>query len=323
MPRPPFKLIARKIKESHRILVATHVSADFDAASSALALGKMLTGEGKEVYIYVSTLDNDFSGALPDGWKINHRLPKEKIDLVFGLDHAKEERLAIEPLLLRDRPFLIAIDHHPLQSQGGDISWIDSSYASTSQMLYELAKELGFSIDADTSFLLLLGIVSDTDGLSQQNATPEALRAVADLVEKGASLSRAQTLISEWGSAEEVKAFAKIVGKAKIDADLKLLATWVSKKNIKALKIESGTISNFANALRMIRGVEIALLLVEEGKEWRGHLRSRPESKIDLGKVAAQFGGGGHFHAAGFKTSFSPLKTVSKIKELLASDKGR
>jgi phosphoesterase RecJ-like protein len=320
MKKPSFSLIKKKVQEAKHILVATHVSADFDAASAALALGRMLKKLGKRVAIFIPSFIEDIVESLPDAKRIQKTLPKEKVELVFGLDHAKVERLGIQEILKRDQPFFIAIDHHPVQTQGGNLQWVDTAKASTTHMLYELAKAIRLPIDRDTSFLLLTGMVSDTDGLTQQNASPEALRVIAELIERGASLSKAQALISEWPSPEAVKAFAYVVSHADIDYRLKLLAVGVKRSEMKKLAVDPGVIDGFANALRMIRGVEIALLLVEQKKGWRGHLRSRSESVVDLGKVAAKFDGGGHFHAAGFRTMLPASKIITKVRELLSRE---
>lgn len=323
MHEPSFSLIREKIQSAQHILVAGHVSADFDAVCAVLSLGRMLARSGKKVSLFLSSFLSPTAKEVPGAEAIRTKLPKEKVDLVFGVDHAKVERLAIDEVLSRDSPFFITIDHHPAQSQGGNLMWVDTTKASTTHMLYILAKELGLPIDSEAAALLLLGLVSDTDGLSQDNATPEAIRVVAELQELGASLSKAQTFISEWASPQEVNAFAAVVGRAKIDYGLRFLSVTVSRSMVKRLKVDSGVISGFANALRMLRGVEISLLLVEEKSHFRVHLRSRAESKIDLGKIASHFDGGGHFHAAGFKSSLPARTIISKIKALLVKEMKR
>lgn len=323
LPKPSFSLIKEKIREAKHILVVAHASADFDAASAVLALARMLEQSGKHVSVYVESIMSSSVKLLSGAERIKKKLPKEKADLVFGLDHGKMERLRIAPLMERDNPFLIAIDHHPPQDQQGDIVWVDSKKASTTMMIYELARKIRLPIDAETAHLLLFGLVSDTDGLTQENATPQALRVVAELVKRGASLAKVQAFISEWDSKEAVCAFAKIISRAEIDYRLRLLVAKVSRNDIKKWNVESGTISGFANSLRMIRGVEIALLLVEQKNHWQGHLRSRAESQADLGLIAHHFDGGGHFHAAGFKTALPARKIITKVKELLTKEDKR
>jgi len=42
-------------------------------------------------------------------------------------------------------------------------------------------------------------------------------------------------------------------------------------------------------------------LLRQDGDVVRGSLRSEPDKKVDVSKIAKSFGGGGHKLAAGFK----------------------
>ena len=52
--------------------------------------------------------------------------------------------------------------------------------------------------------------------------------------------------------------------------------------------------------LRLTDGVEVAIFLYETGdNEYKVSLRSKKE--IDVSRIAACFGGGGHNYAAGFK----------------------
>ncbi len=46
-------------------------------------------------------------------------------------------------------------------------------------------------------------------------------------------------------------------------------------------------------------GSKVALLLSERGEELKGSLRTE-EAAVDVSRLAAVFGGGGHIRAAGF-----------------------
>jgi phosphoesterase RecJ-like protein len=54
----------------------------------------------------------------------------------------------------------------------------------------------------------------------------------------------------------------------------------------------------FINYPRSVRGVEVALLFRELGRDkWKVGFRSK--GKVDVARLAAAFGGGGHHNAAG------------------------
>lgn len=326
MPKPSFSLVKKKVKEAKHILVAAHVSPDFDAVSSVLALAGILHALGKRTTLYIPAFEAGKWQELPEAKKIQAKLPEKKVDLVFGVDYAKMDRVGVEPVLLRDSPFFVSIDHHPVQDQRGDIVWIDTSKAATAEMIYDLARAWKVKFDRETAFYLTLGIVGDTVGLSV-GGSPRLLNVVADLVKAGADLSKAQTLYDEWSSLHELKLLGEIAGRGHFDKKLGFAYSFVTKRDKEKFReavnrsSHSENTSRFANILRAVRGVEIALLLVEENGAWYGHLRSRQESKVDLGKIANHFGGGGHIHAAGLKTKLSLRKTVSEIKKLLRKAK--
>ncbi|MBI2634017.1 MAG: DHH family phosphoesterase, partial [Parcubacteria group bacterium] len=301
-------------------------SPDFDAVSSALALGRILHALGRKPTLYIPAFEPEKWEELPEAKKIQSKLPERKVDLVFGVDYARMDRVGVEPLLLRDEPFFVSIDHHPPQDQKGDVVWIDPSKAATAEMIYDLSRAWKVKIDPQTAFLLTLGIVGDTVGLSVEGS-PRLLKVVADLVKAGADLSKAQTLYDEWSSLHELQLLGQVASRGHFDKKLGFAYSFVTKRDKEKFReaadrsSQSENTSRFANILRSVRGVEISLILVEENGSWYGHLRSRQESKVDLGKIANHFGGGGHVHAAGLKTKLPKSRIISEIKKLLRKAK--
>ena len=73
-------------------------------------------------------------------------------------------------------------------------------------------------------------------------------------------------------------------------------------------------IEGIIDQLRVTKGVEVAILLHEIGEqEYKVSLRSN--DKIDVGKIAVHFGGGGHVKAAGFTMCASPYDVINNITE--------
>jgi|GEM_PF-4204407 len=325
MPKPSFTLIKEKIKAARHILVAAHVKPDFDALVSVLALGAVLRklGKNKKASLFIPQFHAEKWGAIDGAEKIKSTFPKEKVDLVFGLDYAKMERLGVEKILERDRPYLISVDHHPLQDQRGDILWVDFRKSSVAEMVFELARAWNVTLKSSTAQLLLLGIVGDTAGLATDKVTPEVLRIVAELVGAGADLPKTQMMLEEWESTDDFILLSRIGKRAKADRRLRFIVSTVTERDQRQFPSASELSSRIVNLLRAVRGMKIALVLVREKNYWYGHLRSRAESKIDLGKVAQHFGGGGHFHAAGFRTTLPAPKIIRAVKNLLETKENR
>ena len=68
--------------------------------------------------------------------------------------------------------------------------------------------------------------------------------------------------------------------------------------------------------LRLTDGVEVAIFLYEtDENQYKVSLRSKKE--IDVARIAAEFGGGGHIRAAGFSAKGKVHAIVNKIGELI------
>lgn len=314
MPKRFFASAKAEIKRARHILVCAHINPDPDAVGSALALARMLTQSGKRVTIFITGFSPVRYEGLPGIETIHRRLPRDPYDLVFALDYGKFKRLSIAALFERVRPpRLVSIDHHPQQDQRGNAVWIDTAKSSVAEMIYDLAKALALPIDARTAHYILFGIVGDTVGFSTPSSTPELLGKVIDLMKRGASLPKMQALMQEWSSPALMKLTAEALLRTEILPRKRFAYSWIRENEWRSAGVEPDALSFIANDLRLIRGIAVSLLLVEQNGKWYGHLRSRAESRKHLGKIAERFGGGGHAHAAGLQTSMPRNRVVKKI----------
>ncbi|MCV5533813.1 hypothetical protein OFN26_34650, partial [Escherichia coli] len=68
----------------------------------------------------------------------------------------------------------------------GDITWVDTTASSTSEMIYEFynyGKDKGLQITKEAARLILAGIVGDTGRFLFPNTTAKTLRYVSELVD--------------------------------------------------------------------------------------------------------------------------------------------
>src|SRR5699024_11164848 len=79
---------------------------------------------------------------------------------------------------------MIKIDHHPNVDQYGELSWVDTSASSTSEMIYELylsAPEIWKMTD-EAARLIYGGIVGDTGRFLFPSTRNETFRYAAELI---------------------------------------------------------------------------------------------------------------------------------------------
>ena len=71
-------------------------------------------------------------------------------------------------------------------------------------------------------------------------------------------------------------------------------------------------LDGIVSQLRITRGVEVAIFLYEqEPNVYKVSLRSK--EKVDVSRVAAYFGGGGHAKAAGFSMAGTPHDVLNNL----------
>ncbi|MEJ2191951.1 MAG: bifunctional oligoribonuclease/PAP phosphatase NrnA [Nitrospirota bacterium] len=287
--------MARFLMEQHHLLLACHVSPDGDTLGSALALAEGLRGMGKEAVVMSTDRIPEPYDFLPGQEKVTDTVPEgfERKAAVVLLDCNRPDRAG-----LTGRTFArsAVIDHHETGSDFGDVTWVESSYAATALMVLELLKALGIALTPAMATNLYTGLAVDTGTFRYANTTPLALRAAAALVEAGANAgSVANNLYRNWTpnkfdllclnlSTMEV---ADGVGVSAISQEM------FEKTGTTALDTES-----FVNFPLLIKGIGVSILMREVQKDtWKVSLRSK--GRVNVARVAQEFGGGGHENAAG------------------------
>lgn len=80
--------------------------------------------------------------------------------------------------------------------------------------------------------------------------------------------------------------------------DGRCIVSCVDKSMMQFYDVEPADLDGIVNQLRNIKGVNCAVFLYETGlMEYKVSMRS--DEMVDVSKVAAYFGGGGHMRAAG------------------------
>lgn len=191
----------------------------------------------------------------------------------------------------------INIDHHISNSGSGDINYIVPDASSSSELVYQVIGDKSM-LDAEIAKALYMGIVHDTGVFQYSNTSPETLKTAAELVAYGFDFSK---LIDETFY-EKTYVQNQILGRALLESILfmegKCVVSMVDKKNMNFYQAKPHDLEGIVNQLRNTKGVECAIFMYQtDTLEYKVSLRSN--GKVDVAKVAAFFGGGGHVRAAG------------------------
>ena len=299
-----FKEAVQKIQAANKILVTAHVIPDGDAIGSTLATMLMLRSLGKSAQIFIDDTVRRNLHALPHFDEIRQPVGGEKFDadLLLILDTSPDRIGNVRNLT--DAPIL-NIDHHITNSGEGFALYVEPDAAATCEIVYKLARELKATITADIATCLYTGIATDTGFFQFSNTRAETLAIASALITCGVS----PNFISEQMESktlEEVHGLRDALNSLKLFHGNRVAGMILDHATMKKLDSTEG----FIDEIRVIDTVDVAFLLTERApKLCRLSMRSKG---VDVAKIAASLGGGGHIRAAGCTLKMS-LADAEKI----------
>ena len=293
--------IAAILKREKSFLILTHKDADADGIGSMLALGKALLNDGKEVVLSAEEPVNS-PVSLLKGYEriVRHVGDAIDFDVVITLDCGDKERVGSPGKHLNGRALIINIDHHESHEPFGDISMVDSKSSSTGEMIYNIIKRCGFPIDFEIAENIFTAIQADTGSFRNANTTAQSFRISAEMMDYGVEPHRVSQQMTDEHSLSIMRLLEMSLGKVEFYYEGRLGMLMVSSNMLEAAQARWEDSERFVDYLRNVSGVELAVLVREtERNTYKFSMRSNNE--VNVAKLAAEFGGGGHARAAGFE----------------------
>lgn len=311
----------RQLAESSQIVLACHVSPDGDALGSMLGLGLYLRRLGKQVWTSWGSEDVVRPAAFGFLPGIDDIVAADEVpdapETFVALDCGDVRRLDRLEEKFRAAKATVNIDHHISNNGYADINVVDPGAASSSELVYELIKQMGGEVDGDVATCLYTGVVTDTGRFQYSNTTAGTLRVAADLVAAGADHVTIGEAVYESAPFAQLSVLGKMFDRARLVDGV--IYSWVELADLGDLSMEDA--DDLIDALRAVREAQVALLLKERPEGgWKGSLRSR--SDVDVSQIARALGGGGHVKAAGFVQEGDPQEVVERILEKLTAAAG-
>ena len=312
------------INSAKKIIIIQAENPDGDSLGGALALEEILSDLGKEVVLYCPVEIPKYMHYIT-GWDRVVTDFDTACDLAVVVDTMADVLLTrvLETPGVRhylDTHPVLVIDHHTTDS---NLSFNHIALAkdavATGEIIYELATEVGWSINKQAADNLLVAIMSDSLGLTVQGVSPQTYFIAGKLAELGASNADIEKRRREYmkKSPEILKYKGELLERIEYFLDGKLALIKIPWEEIQKYSDKYNPSVLVLDEMRMVDDVEIgvAIKTYPDGK-LTGKLRSNlPISAT----VAGFFGGGGHDYAAGFRV-YESIDTI--IPELLdATDK--
>jgi phosphoesterase RecJ-like protein len=335
------------IHRSTSVLLICHVSPDGDAIGSLLGLGLGLSVLGKMPTLACESAPPAKFSFLSGFESIVSEIDPTSFDLVIALDSSDVSRLGsvYDVDRLSDIP-LINIDHHVTNLYFGEVNLVDSSAASTAEIVLSLLDYLGVSINSDQATdlpsralaisakparklrgianCLLTGIVTDTLGFRTSNVTPRVMEAAMRLMEAGASLSQITYHAFNQRPLAELGLLARGLGR--IQAEDGLAWSEITLADRHACGDTSNGDIGLVGMLVRTKEVHIAAVFTEKTNN-QVEIGFRADPGFDVAQLALSLGGGGHPAASGC-TIEGPLETAKArvlpmLRAALKEQRGR
>jgi phosphoesterase RecJ-like protein len=295
-PRPAVERLGR----ARRLLLTSHRRPDGDAIGSELALAELALALGGEARIINRDPAPTGLAELPgyDRVAVSETLPadlEDRFDLVVTLECPDLDRAGFEGL---DRLPILNIDHHPDNPCFGEVNYLDASSPAVGEMVWKMFEAAGLSPSADAATNTFVALSTDTGDFRYSNATSRAFRAAAAMVDAGADPAR----VADWIHGRRTRSSVRLLGEAlrtlSFECDGALASLHLDPDAFARCKAQPTDSEDIINHPRSITGVRAVALF----KQWEPglvHVSLRSKGAVDVRRVAALFGGGGHHNAAG------------------------
>ena len=301
------------IDKHSKITILSHINPDADTIGTALGIYIILKEYGKQVEIANADVKIpqclDF---LPNFSKIKKQMDFNQ-SLIICCDSGSMDRLGFS---LEGREIL-NIDHHQSNTAYGKINIIKPTYASASQVAFELFKA-HFPISKDAATCFYTALVSDTQYFTTNSVTKEVFDVASDMITYDIDVSKVAYNLNQRRTLSSLRILSSTLANLELHREGELITMIVRKEKIKEAGARYSDLMGIVDHGISLATVKIAIVALELEEVVRISIRSKG---IDISLLAIAFGGGGHQSAAGFETnkfdSDELIETlIVKIKEM-------
>jgi bifunctional oligoribonuclease and PAP phosphatase NrnA len=310
--------VAARIREGRNFLITSHRNPDGDALGSGLALQGLIRKLGKDARVIVRDGFGKPLYNIPGAHEvtISDTLPPdypEAYDAVFTMECPEVERTGY-PVLPGP---VVNIDHHLGNRMYGEINYLDVEAPSVGEMVLQLNKNhLGLPLDRDIAIAMYVSLATDTGFFRYHNTTQRTFEAAVELVKQGVVPGDVSLWINESVTRGSIQLLGLCLTTLQLHANGKIATLELPKRFFAEADATPEDTEGIVNYGRNIEGVLVSVLLKEGHDGTRASLRAKPG--VDVQKVAAMFGGGGHAAASGCTVPMPLGEAKAKLVEILS-----
>ena len=311
-------ILESMIQEASSIAILGHIHPDGDCLGSSLGLWNYLRREYPQIHavVYLEEASRKFS--YMSGFdKIRSHVDDETYDLCICLDCGSEDRLGEFLPYLKSAKKSLCLDHHIPNTRYAQVNLVADGASSACEVLYEQLRPE--AIDQTVAECLYTGIVHDTGVFKFSSTSARTMEIAGKLMEKGIDFGE----IIDGSFYRKTYVQNQILGRALLESitfmDGKCIFSAIKKKDMDFYGVTSKDLDGIIDQLRLTEGVECALFLYETGpQQYKVSMRS--QHVVDVSRIAAYFGGGGHVRAAGCTMNGSIHDVINNLAGHIAKE---
>ncbi len=290
--------ILQECQGASRIAVTGHVRPDGDCVGSCLALFQYLQKMMPQalVQVYLERPADIFSRIRGYDQIDSVCEDTDPYDVFFVLDSVPDRMMEPAKKIYDKAKKTVNIDHHISNAGAGDLFWVVPEASSTAELIYELMDKS--AMDADIAMAIYIGIIHDTGVFQYSNTSPRTMEIGAQLIGYGFDFPK--LILETFYQRTYVQ--SQVLGRVLLESirfmDGSCIVSCLDRKTMDFYNVDHKDLDGIVNHLRNIKGIHCAVFMHQtDVLEYKVSLRS--DELVDVSKVAAFFGGGGHMRAAG------------------------
>lgn len=308
--------IIETIQNARKIGVGCHTFPDGDALGSVQALTLALRKLNKEVYMFSKDKVMETLKFLPLSNEVElcDSTTKPSTDLIIILDCGALDRVNVDLKGIYGTE-LMNIDHHKTNDRYGDINLVVPTASATGEIMFDIINDLGVAIDKDIATCLYTAITTDTGSFRYQCTTDKTHEVAGELLKTGIDFSTISRTVFDTKPLERIRLISEVLGTMETYLNGKVNIMKVSENDFVRLNVLDRDTSDIVNYGLFPMESDVSIILKEA--EGRIRVSMRTKEKVDAGRFADKFNGGGHSRAAGM-TFMTP--SFEEVKDLLLKE---
>ncbi len=309
------------VKNAKTVMIAGHVRPDGDCIGSCVGLWLYLRDNYPEIEADVR-LESvpELYRILAGTEAVITNYDEDKVyDLFVALDASDKTRLGDAVKYFDSARHTVCIDHHISNKGFADENLVLPGASSACEVLTDLLEM--DKISEDTAAALYTGLICDSGVFKYPSTSHHTMDIAGRLMEKGISAQHLIDGIFYQKTFKQNQLLAKCLLAAKQYLDGKLILSVATQEIMESLDAGHDDLEGIIDQLRLTKGTEVAVL-VSWNPDGIFKYSMRSIDIVDVSRIAAVYGGGGHIRAAGF-SSGEDVETVcgqliAMVKEQLS-----